>query len=264
MSDASSEDILGWVEKCVANPEVALATAQRMIEADPGAEKQYLVHASRFLALGRLALIRAERNSDDRSDEILTLCLEAIREYSLARNAQDSTSVKEEVRKETVVIKPAGIFTKARTEVRETKLQKTHNVMDWPPFENHLDGVAIILEKARPKSVQRLLGKTKLLYLLMADRLSNSNAVQNRMNENESIRADVRSLCGIFIEAPFEIGCALVASYLGTGTICCKLYEELEPFGPEDRQCPGSILIAMKGSNIPWTISPVGPISIAA
>lgn len=262
---ASAEQIFDWVEKCIANPEIALKTAQSMVEDDPAAENEHLVHATRFLAFGRLALDRAEKRIDDGSDETLALCAESIREYSLARNAQDSISVEEEVHKETVVVKSAGMFTKARTEVRETRLQKTRNVMDWPPFENHLDGVANILEKARPKSVQRLLGKTKLLYMLMADRLSNSNAVQRQMSENESVKADVRSLCGVFIETPFEIGCALVASYLGTGTICCKLYEELEPFGPDDRQYPGSILIAVKGgSDSPWTISPVKPISSAA
>jgi hypothetical protein len=137
--------------------------------------------------------------------------------------------------------------------------------MDWPPFENHLDGVAIILEKARPKSVQRLLKKTKLLYVLMADRLSHLNAFERQMNEGESIKQDVRSLCSIFIEAPFEIGSAVLAGYLGEGTITCKLFEELEPFGADGRQNPGSILVATKAvANNPWIISPVKPISNAA
>jgi hypothetical protein len=194
MSDASAQEILDWVEKCVANPDAALTAADGMVEQDPSAENGYLVHASRFLAFGRLALDRAERNADGNSEETLALCAGSIREYSRARNAEDSIYVEDEVQKETVVVKPAGVFTKARTEVREVKLQRTRNVMDWSPFENHFDAVAIILEKARPKSVQQFLGKTKLLYMLMADRLSHSNAFQRQISENESIkRTFVRS-----------------------------------------------------------------------
>lgn len=265
MSEISPEEFLDWVEKCIANPKAALTTAQQMIEADPAVEKNYFVHASRFLALGRLALDRVEKDSDHTSDKTLALCVEAIREYSLARSAQDATFVEEEVHKETVVVKPAGLFTKARTEIRETKLQKTCNVMDWARFESHLDGVAIVLESAQPRSVQQALGKTKLLYMFAADRLSHHTTVQQQMQDNESIMAEVLSFCGVFIEAPFEIGCALVVSYMGTGTICCKLYEELEPFGRDDTQNPGSILIATKREgSASWTISPVKPISSAA
>jgi hypothetical protein len=228
MSDVSREDFLDWIEKCVANPEVAIRTADRMVEEDSDTANGFFVRASRFLAFGKLALDRIESNAADSSAETLALCEKALMEYSAARNAEDSAYEEEEVHKETVVVKPAGLFSKARTEIRETKLRRTHNNMDWPPFENHLDAVAIILEKARPKSVQQLLGKTKLLYIMAADRLSNSNAVAGMTNRNDAVRADVRSLCGVFVEAPFKIGSAMLAIYMITGQsihIGCALYE---------------------------------------
>jgi hypothetical protein len=165
------------------------------------------------------------------------------------------------VHQQEVVVKPAGLFRKAQTEVRKTTHKITRNVMDLPMFEQHLDAVAVLLEVARPKRVQQLLGRTKLRYILAADRVSIANAVQARIDGNDSVKRDVRSVFEAFIEAPFPVGSAVLGLYMDSA-ITCALYEELEPFGADDRQNPFSILLFTKGAGqTSWTqLGPVNPL----
>jgi hypothetical protein len=70
MSDdsATAAEVLGWIQECISNPDVTLRTTDAMVSADPGAQKGYMVHFSRFLAYGQQALGRSE-SARTHSDE---------------------------------------------------------------------------------------------------------------------------------------------------------------------------------------------------
>lgn len=262
MSDerATAAEVNDWVQECLSNPDVLLRTTDAMVSADPDALKGYMVHASRFLAYGRQALTQSESALAQGNDPF-DLCEKSLEEYSLARRAEDATSEHEEVHEQEVVVKPAGLFRKAQTEVRKTIHKITRNDMDSPLFEEHLDAVASILEVARPTRVQQLLGRTKLRYILAAHRVSVANAVQERMDGDDSVKRDVRSVFEAFVDAPFAVGSAMLVSYMDS-VIACSLYEELEPFGAHDKQNPFSIVMFRKGAGqTSWTqLGPVKPI----
>lgn len=201
MSDdsASGAEILGWIEMCLSNPDVTLRTADAMVSADSDADRGYMVHASRFLAYGQQALTLGE-GAGAHHDEALNLCEKSLKEFALARSAEDAKSEYEEVHEQEVVVRPAGLFRKAQTEIRKTTHKVTRNDMDSPVFERHLDAVAVLLEVARPRRVQQLLGRTKLLYILTADRVSIANALQRQMDGDDSVKRDVRSVFEAFFD----------------------------------------------------------------
>lgn len=216
-----------------------------------------------FLAHGKLAELKEEAMAEP--SEVESLCERALTEYRLAYEAALYTDT--ETYEQTVVVKPAGLFRKEVTAVESRQREVTKSQLDPQLLDEPLDYVAGTLEKIRSRSVQRILGRTKLRYLLGAGRVSISNALRRRMESSASIKENLRSLFDTFIEAPFEIGSAAVISCMDSGNlrvVSCSLYQDLEQFAPDDTQNPFSILLARKTTQqSDWNLSPVEPLDNA-
>lgn len=216
-------DIKAFMDFCLSQPDDALLKIAKLTDTVPAMGENYPMLLFKFVALGEKAkkVCDVKGNAEDRT--VQSICEKCLEEYVHARN-------------------------QARLEEGGERVLRD--------LEPKLDEVAIMLEKAAPGRAMEILGETKLKYALHADRVSISNAVQNKLSNEE-----LRELFEMWIKSPVAIRSALLGAVVDIGSISKRLtislYEDTEIWGPGDRMNPIKGFLHLDKANEPgshWSI----------
>lgn len=200
-----------------------------------GVKPNESVHLLYSLAYGKLASIKDDQQGANAQKEIIRDCEKSLSEYRLADQlAQYDTT---ETYQEEIIVKPAGLFKKAQTELRTQTRTVRKSRLDPKLVAQPLDHICKLLEKYSPGGVHRILGEVKLKYLGAAGRWFYSRPVQGAMEHGLLTKQDLLSIGEIAVTASGPILSVLFMTILSGGNepkILLTLFDKPEPIAEDE------------------------------
>lgn len=184
------------------NPEEAIPKIQALeqLNKESGSKDNEGIHYFYFLAFGNLAGQKYKLSGNSATNEIIALGEKALSEYRLARQLAQYQEM--ETYQEEVVVKPAGLFRKAQTELRTKTLTVTKTRLEYKLTEEPLEYISDIMELVALGHVHEILGElgeTKLKYM-GTERVFTGPSIRDGFNiRGEDIRKDIRSISNVWL-----------------------------------------------------------------